>query len=315
MSFSHQLNTEVLASAEFQSLRNGSPLLSLLDILKRSGFVSASKWNQDYFDALQVHLALDQPPESVVPDAFFPTDEELDMHSEMFMYSTNDLKSEHFVLKNIRDLSRGFYSRLLNVIQAGSTDSLSSVCSTSPVSSVSSSRSGSSTATDKAECVSEDMLRELLRYWVDDGKVFSIGGRQLFLSVRTEPIKHGVQFCRRRISVVTDGYLSVSDRGDKAKTLSSAVCAFIEAKRHCHRKTDQAILAQIAGEVISVAQYNQSRRPHATPESFGFMVHHRKCSIVSGVFSPNYLANLENGTGPTVGDYLILKRTVEYDIG
>lgn len=64
----------------------------------------------------------------------------------------------------------------------------------------------------------------------------------------------------------TDGYVSVIDVMDKNKKLSSAIPVFIEAKRQIITRADDDVLAQIAGEAISVLQYNQSKRYHHDPE-------------------------------------------------
>ncbi|TPX67710.1 hypothetical protein SpCBS45565_g03594 [Spizellomyces sp. 'palustris'] len=232
MSLSHQTNAHVFASAEFQSLKDVSPVS--LQSIQRSGFVSTSKWDKEDFGALKVHLALDEAPESIIPDIFFPTDDELDMHSTMFKYSASDLESEDFELDDIQDGSWHFYYLLLNVIEAGSADSLSSVLSISTAHSID---SGSSTATDmqyKTGRASDEMLKTFLRYWTRAAGSFVVRGRRLALNIRyapelgdashgdfynfpnrSEEIKHGMRVCGRRIAVKTDGFLSVFDQKTK----------------------------------------------------------------------------------------------------
>ncbi|KAI9002815.1 hypothetical protein BC832DRAFT_560861 [Gaertneriomyces semiglobifer] len=87
-----------------------------------------------------------------------------------------------------------------------------------------------------------------------------------FNCVRAEAFKFGARICRQKVAIGTDGYLGISDRGDKATRIRSAVGCFLEARRRLHRKSPEAILAQITGELISVAQFNQSKRRHPIPE-------------------------------------------------
>ncbi|TPX56606.1 hypothetical protein SpCBS45565_g08373 [Spizellomyces sp. 'palustris'] len=278
MSLSHQTNAHVFASAEFQSLKDASPALSLQGILQRSGFVSGNKWDHDYFDALKVHVVLDEAPEN------------LDMHSTLFKYSGSDLVSDDFEMKNVGDHSWYFYNVLRDVVEdwfVSSDDDIDS---------------GLSAATDKQDTtwkVSDEMLRAFLSYWTIEEEPFVLRGRRLAFNVRAEQVKHGMQVCGRRIAVRTDGILSVFDQKHKAKKVPPAVFAFIEAKRHLDSsKTNEAIVAQIAAKVISVAQYNynQSRRPHATPEARTSITH--LCIIEFLISSSHWIVFWFHGARP-----------------
>ncbi|KAJ3178099.1 hypothetical protein HDU85_005622 [Gaertneriomyces sp. JEL0708] len=318
MALSHRVDPLIAYpdDEDFRSLVFRPPLITLQILLHRSRFTSASNWDQSYYEALKLYVMTDLPPSHVLPDRYFPSDAELNQHQKLFEFSMTDLQSEHFTLSSITHPCRAFYAKLLNIIQAGSEELVSAG---SPLGGYSAEFTGpgSPAARDKAtkrERVSEELLKLFVSYWAEEEGSFAFNERNLTINVRAESFKFGARICRQKVVIGTDGYLGISDRGDEATRIRSAVGCFFEARRRLHRKSPEDILAQITAELISVAQYNQSKQRHPIPESFGMFIHHRKCLIVSGMFSLEYLHRVENSAGPDAGDYILLKATREYDL-
>ncbi|KND01931.1 uncharacterized protein SPPG_02438 [Spizellomyces punctatus DAOM BR117] len=312
MTFSHRIPLEELLQddPEFKLLNNPNRLHTFTRIVVADNDLkSASKWDSRYYAAAKVHMVERLDPKFVVPEEYYPSEQELEEHGVLFEATRGEILEKAVPNPGIYAL---FFLDLRELLAFGSGNTVAS-----DVSDVSVDTRGTNDE-DKAEKVAEKTLLGFLNLWncqdiCGPGR-FDIDGTTMELDVRSQSFHGRLTIQGSLVNSLTDGYGAVTHcNRDGKKRVSTTVAFGVEAKRHLHKKNDVAITAQVAAEAIAIAQHNEKKKSHGTPEVFIFFIHHRRCYLVSAVFSSNYLKNLE-GTGLAAEDYMVLKKTKEFDL-
>ncbi|KAJ3167487.1 ATP-binding cassette sub- G member 2 [Geranomyces variabilis] len=337
----------------FAEVVNGNPAHNFIKILRNAPagtFHSASKWNGQYYSAARAYLISDQPANLIVPVRHRPTVADMEKFAFGFKYSTDQLVALDDNHEDAPVVESTFYSDLLELVNArtavilssGSEGSVEDTASAAfmetdiiapssgkavsmediandPVQDVaddiSPTFSSHTIDEDKDERLCESLLKSFTKYLLQGVAPFQVKNRWFRLRNSTPPEKNHAIMLGQRVSVESDGSVKFFEgRGVSGNPQHDGIGLYYEAKRYLHRKSDIAINAQLVAELIALAQYNQSKRRLLCAESFVVGIHHRRAYLVSAQFSINYLANLASSTGLIMGDYLLLKKSPEYDL-
>ncbi|TPX59033.1 hypothetical protein SpCBS45565_g07842 [Spizellomyces sp. 'palustris'] len=312
MTFSHLVSVEELLrdDTEFRALNNANRLLTFTRTVEADNDLKpACKWDSRYYSAAKVHLVERLDPNALILADFWAC-QELSKHDLLFEATREQILDDEVPNPGIY---LSFFSLLRELIAAGSRETWDSDASDGPTQ--------GTRDEHRADKPAETALLIFLDLWnsldICGPDRFEIDETMMESVVRCERFKGSLSIQGALVKYETDGHgvITHAYRGGR-KRASTTVVFGIEAKRHLHLRrkgNDVAIAAQVAAEAIAIAQRNEEKKSRGTPEVFIFFIHHRRCYIVSAVFSTNYLSNLE-GAGLGAEDYLVLKKTKEFDL-
>ncbi|KAJ3190508.1 hypothetical protein HDU85_000810 [Gaertneriomyces sp. JEL0708] len=322
----------------FQQLIRHAPPFSMGCIRYTQGFVPAFRWDHTYFYALKVCPIVVDDVYEVVPREMSPSDEgtlaasrlpyvketivvnavanpiclpaipELASFEPFFELDRSDIRKEHVVRRY------GLADRLQYVL-------LAEVLAFSSGDSAASGQSQDSEEQDKSEdVVKQFMGLYLTRVLQEFDCIGTLDGKRMILKTRQVTdhprVSHLVHLLNARIGCQTGGAITVAiEDGKKSSATRTHFPILCEYKRLLHRKSEEALAAQVAAELIANAQYARAQKSHSDPEVFGILVHHRHAQIVSAAFFPGYLEKLDASIDLAEGDFLVVKATRPLDLG